>query len=115
MLDIGVFGQCIGFEQVTVSSTAIGLTPSEYQSVDMGGAFKADARVAVITLEGTAGTNDIRYTMDGTTPTTSIGHVFVAAGSPNNSLVIRGLGNITKFLAIRDGGADGILSISYYV
>ncbi len=115
MLDIGVFGQCIGYEQVTVSTTAVGFTPSKYQSVNMGGAFRADARIAVVTLEGTAGTNDLRFTVDGTTPTTSVGHVFVAAGGFANALVIRGLGNITKFLAIRDLAADGILSVSYFV
>lgn len=105
-----VFTQATGFEQVTVSTTAIGCTTAKIRTNTSTGVTKQDARAILATVEGTAGTNDIRWTCDGTTPTTDVGHVLKAG----QSLIVRGLGNITNFRMIRDGASDAIVSITYF-
>ncbi len=103
--------ECMGFEQITVADTAVGLTQTEFKPKDVN---RRAAHCAVITLEGTAGTNDIRWTVDGTTPTldagTAVGHKLVAG----QELVIQGLGNLVAFRAIRAGGTSGKISVSYF-
>lgn len=105
--DPQVFTQAVGFEQISVAATAVGFTTTQYRNKASGG---IDARIALVTLEGTAGTNDIRYTFDGTTPTTSVGHLLPAG----QAIVVRGLGNITKFRAIRAGSTSGVISVTYF-
>jgi hypothetical protein len=109
VIDTGVFGNCIGYETIAVSNTALGLTPAKYTRVANFG--NGSARVALVTVIGTAGTNDIRFTFDGTAPVAlTTGHVLAAA---NDTLIIRGLGNITNFKMIRDG-SDTNVTVSYF-
>lgn len=114
------YGQAIGFEQITVDATAggKGFTVTEYSNVDVSGTGlpKLSANVAKCTLEGTAGTNDIRYTEDGTAPTTTVGHLAAAgATSTSSTFFVRGRSNIAKFRAIRVGGTSGTLTVTFYV
>lgn len=105
VIELPTFDNTIGFETLTVAGTVGTLSASEY--ID---GFK-DARAALITLDGTAGTNDIRFTTDGTDPVaTTTGHKLVAG----KTLIIRGFGNISKFKAIREGGTSGVIQVSYY-
>lgn len=103
--------ECMGFEQITVDGTAVGLTQSKCKPADIN---QRRAHCAVVTLEGTAGTNDIRWTLDGTTPTTDattgVGNKLVAG----NALVIQGLGNLLKFRAIRAGATAGKITVNYF-
>lgn len=120
MIDLQNYGQAIGFEQITVDNTSggKGFTASKYQSVDISGAGKPliNANVVLVTLEGTAGTNDIRWTIDGTAPTTTVGHLLRAGDIENgNPIVIRGRSNIAKFRAIRTGGTSGLISCTFFV
>ncbi len=108
--DTTVFTQAIGGEQITVAGTAIGITASLLASYTANGTTKSDPRVALITTEGTAGTNDIRWRCDGTNPTASVGH-YVKAGE---SFVIRGLGNITNLRMIRVGGTSGTVQVTLF-
>jgi hypothetical protein len=96
----------MGFEQLTVSNSVKTLTEAEFKPKD---ATLRSAHTAMISLEGTAGTNDVRWTVDGTTPSSSVGHLLKAG----DQVVVMGLGNLLKFKAIRAGSSDGILTISY--
>lgn len=87
------------FETLTVGNTAITLTASKYRPVGE----QADS--AFITLEG----GDIRYRYDGTSPTSSVGHLLSSGGY----LILVGQNQMEKFKAIRVGGTDGTFSVTY--
>jgi len=82
-----------GYEQVTVSTTAIGLT------------VPAKARMAIAVVED----QPLRYRDDGTDPTAAVGTLIKA----DNSFSICGSA-MGVFKAIRDGGTDAVLSVNYY-
>ena len=85
-------------ETVTVSSTAIGFdsTPASNNG------FRPQA--ALITVEAAS----IRYTTDGTTPTTSVGHI-AGIGDP---IVLADPGEVSGFLAIRKDAGDATIEVS---
>lgn len=87
------------FETLTVSTTAVGLTAATYNPGVNRGAI-----AALVTFAAA----DCRATFDGTVPTSTVGHLF-SAGS---SLTLYGDG-IRKFRAIRSGGTDAVLSVTY--
>lgn len=104
-----VFSQASGWEKITVSSTAVGCTAAKIYAYTTNGTTKSDARALLVTVEGTAGTNDIRWRCDGSNPTASDGHLLKAG----QNLIVRGLGNITNFKMIRTS-SDSTVSISYF-
>ena len=84
--------QTVGYEAITVSSTAIGFTAAKI--LPTTGDFKAHRCQAVFaTLE----TDSIRFTLDGTTPTNLIGHLLTSG----QNLTIRNAVDIVNFRAIR--------------
>jgi hypothetical protein len=64
------------------------------------------AAAALITVEGGA----IRFTLDGTTPTTSVGHN-MAVG---DSFMIRGVTNVSNFKCIDNGGTSSVYVTVFY-
>lgn len=84
----------LGYEQVTVSSTALGLT------------VPAGAERAVFGVEA----QPLRYTTDGTIPTASLGFLVKA----DVSFEIYGSKALRDFLAIKDDATDAILNVNYY-
>ena len=60
---------------------------------------------AVITVENAA----IRFTVDGTVPTATIGHTM----GIGDTIFLEGRDDVIKFKAIRAGGVDGLLQITY--
>lgn len=86
--------QPAGYEQVTVSSTAVGLTPP------------AGASRAVCVVEA----QPLRYREDGTDPTATVGFLAVAT----TVFELPSKTAIDNFKAIRDGGTDAVLSVNYY-
>lgn len=108
--EVPVFGQAIGGEKITVANSAIGITASLLAQYASNGTTKVDPRVALITSEGTAGTNDIRWRCDGTSPDASTGH-YIKAGE---HFIVRGLGNITKLRMIRVGGTSGTVHVTLF-
>ena len=92
------------FESITVSSTAIGLTSSLYNPSTVGTRPLDQAQYVIITSE----TNDIRYRIDGTDPTASVGHKLVAG----SSMVLAGYSAIVKFKSIATG-SDATLMVTY--
>ena len=89
------------YEAITVSSTALGLTASNYaESPSTRGTVKR----VLITVE----TDQVRFTTDGTTPTSSIGHLVDA----RQTITLEGRDDIAKFKAIRVT-TDASLKVTY--
>lgn len=81
---------------LTVSNVAVGLTlPSTTPA----------AQWAKVTVE----TQSIRYWADGSTPTSSEGHL-AAAG---DEIRLEGPGAVSKFRAIRATGSDGVIQATF--
>ena len=78
----------LSHETVTVAGTAIGITSSASEGVL--------PHAALITVEGA----QISVTVDGTTPTATVGHL-VEAG---DEITLTDRGEVMNFLAIRTGG-----------
>ena len=87
------------FETVTVSTSAVGLTAATYNPAGL-----PSAQTDLVTFAA----GDVRGCFDGSVPTSSVGHLF----SAGTSLTLFGDG-IRKFKAIRSGGSDGVLSVTY--
>lgn len=85
-----------GFQMLTVDNTAGGVA----LTVPTTGA----PRYALIQCE----TNPVRWTDDGTAPTTTIGNLLSVGG------VLKYDGNLSAIRFIRTGGSSGTLSVSYY-
>ena len=85
----------VGFEQLAVSNTAIGLA-----------SIPILANKAVITVED----KTLRYRDDGTDPTATVG-LRVFSG---NTIILNSRNSLLKFRAIRAGTADSEINVSYY-
>lgn len=83
------------FGTITVSTTAVSLGSDVLQGYD--------PNVCLITIEG----GNIRMRLDGTSPTTLIGHVITTSNSP---FKLENRREVQGFRAIRDDGADVTLS-----
>lgn len=90
----------MGHESITVAATAIGFT-----SGTITPATGRPASRAFVTAE----TAQMRYTYDGTTPTSSIGHLL----DVGDILVIEGIINVQDFLAIRTTGTSGNIRATF--
>jgi len=84
-------------EAVTVDSTAGG--------VGLTAATIAGTNRALLTVETAA----IRYTVNGTAPTTAVGHL----AQPGDVIKLESQDELTKFRAIRQGGVSGTIMASY--
>jgi hypothetical protein len=83
-------------ESVTVSNTAVGITTTVAEG------FKPAA--AVITVE----TASIRYCVDGTTATSSVGH----RADPGDVIELTDRGEVANFSAIRKDGTDATIKVT---
>ena len=88
-------------ETLTVANSVQVLTPTKYKdSATSGGSTDA-----FITLEQ----GQIRYFYDGTTPTSTTGHILDIGGS----LILRGQNQMEQFKCIRTGTTSGVITITY--
>lgn len=95
------------YDDITVDNTAggVGLTAAKLRPIPgSDGALKECKRV-IMTVETAA----MRYTYDGTAPTTSLGHL-VNAG---DIIVLLGQPSLDNFRAIRTGGTSADLRVTY--
>lgn len=83
------------FETLTVSSSVVTLTAATYGT--MNRAFI------------TCGAANIRFTVNGTTPTTTVGHILY----DSDELKLTSAREIINFQAIRDDSTDASLACSY--
>lgn len=86
-------------DELTIGAVASGFTAGTVQQA------AGNAHIAVVTVE----TDQLRYWIDGTTPTGSSGHL-ADAGS---SFLVCGLNSIKNFLAIRVT-TDADIKVSYF-
>lgn|SRR3990167_322122 len=86
------------FETITVNGTAIGLTASKLTA-------DPPPKKVVITIES----NQLRYRMDGTDPTSSVGHIL----SPADVLILEGYSQLNNAKFIRKGILNATLSVTY--
>jgi hypothetical protein len=92
-----------GYETITVSNVAIGFTAAKI--IPTSGDFLGKVCQAVFcTLE----TDSIRFTLDGTTPTSAIGHLLNAG----QNLTLKNPSDISNFRAIRVTG-DASLKVTF--
>ena len=83
------------YEAITVADTAAGLTVATITGLNK----------ALITCEGAA----IRFTLNGTTATGSVGHLL----NPDDVLRLEDMRELTAFSAIRNTGVSATLRCSY--
>jgi hypothetical protein len=93
--------QAFDYESITVSTTAVGLTASKFNS------YAAYEIKAFMTLESA----QIRWRIDGTNPTSTEGHAFEAG----TNLTVEGYKNLSQFKAIKTGTSDGVLKVTYMI
>ena len=86
----------IGHESVTVAGTAIGITSTPQDGVA--------PFAAVLTVEGA----QISFTVDGTTPTSTVGH----QANPGDVIELAGRAEVQNFQAIRTGGVSATLKVT---
>lgn len=104
----------LGSEPLTVSSTPVTLTASVYNATSAGATSQREypmpgnqkaAKAVVETL-----TNAIWYTLDGTTPSSTNGHLLNAG----DQVTLENYTKIKNFKAIRTAGSDATVYITYY-
>lgn len=91
-------------EALTIDSTAGGIAFTAATYAPTGGVPKRAKRAFV-----TAETAQMRYTYDGTAPTSTVGHILEAG----QSITVEGYTNVSAFRAIRTGGTSGALYVSF--
>jgi hypothetical protein len=96
----------IAFETITVDNTVKTLTLASYDpaTIMLSGDVVASPAVQ-ITAEG----GDMRYRLDGTNPTTSVGHLL----KTGDLLKLRDLIFLKNFKIIRTGSVSGTLQVTY--
>lgn len=90
----------LAFEQVTVANTSIGFTGSKITPTGLPMATSASCRLE---------TAEIRYTIDGTVPTTTVGTLLEIG----DVLTLNGHDVLAQFRAIRTGSTSGVLDCTY--
>lgn len=95
------FANAFNMETITVSNTVIGFTSSAYDP-------KTGAIVqrAVFTVEGA----QIRFAVDGTTPTTTVGFL----GEIGDIITINGQHDIQTFRAVRITNTNAVIQPIYF-
>ena len=86
----------IGHESVTAADSSIGITATSQDGVT--------PFAAVITVE----VAQISFTVDGTTPTPTVGH----QADPGDVIELAGRAEVSNFLAIRTGGVSATLKVT---
>lgn len=105
---VPVMRNCLGREVLAVDNTVGGVQltiPSN------------DVRHALIWVNGTAGTNDVRMTGDGTAPVATTTGILLKAAQLITMFMDSGADFhqiLTDMKFIREGGSDGSLQVEYY-
>lgn len=86
------------FETITVANTAIGLTASKLAS-------SPKPKRVFITFE----TAQCRMRMDGTDPTSTVGHLY----NPTQSLLLEGYSQMNNVKWIRTGTTSAVIQVTY--
>ncbi len=93
-----VEGEAAQFDELSSMTSATGFTASKV-CVDASGGGKVCAKAALVTVETAA----VRFTIHGTDPKTSSGHLMNAG----DSYMIRGYGNVARARFINSSAGNG--------
>ncbi len=93
------------YEEVTVGAQVAVLSATKIQPVS-GPYANTVARAALISLEDA----DVRFRIDGGSPSTTSGHYFTSG----DTLVLSGTQALKRFQSIRAGEASGTLRVTYF-
>lgn len=98
-------------ERITISTSALPLTAATY-NIQQDSALNKYARNDIQPVYALVQvlTNSVNFTVDGTTPTSSVGYLAAA----NDTIHLNSYQEIQQFRAIRNGGADGALEVTYF-
>lgn len=92
----------LAFEQITVTNSAIGFTAAKINNTDGSHPAAVQASCRLRTAE-------VSYTIDGTTPTASVGTLLEVG----DTLLLNGPDILNTFRAIRTGATSGQLDCTY--
>ena len=92
--------QALDFEQITVANTAIGFTTAKITPASGNPMNRATCYLE---------TAEIRYTVNGTTPTSTVGMIWAV----NTEKTLVGHDVLVAFRGIRDSGTSGQLDCTY--
>jgi hypothetical protein len=99
-------GSAFAHETLTVSTAVKTLTAATYEPTgDLHQQVKP--RAILVTVHA----QPLRYTFDGTNPVAATTGHYAAAGA---EIFIGGYQNIKNFKAIRDGGTDSSIGVTYF-
>lgn len=95
----------VATEEITISSTPVGFTPAKIAPTT--GKYKGmQARYALLSLEDA----DIRFYLDGTSPSASSGHPMPAS----DERIIGETQALEQFLAVKSGETDAKATVTYF-
>ncbi len=92
------------FESLTVSTTAVGLSSSKYDLTN------ADPNLRTRKVQCAVETAAVRYRLDGTAPTSSVGEILYA----NDRLILTQPKEISQVRFIRKDSSDATLRCTYW-
>lgn len=93
-------------EQITVAGTAVGFTAGK---LNVDRTSVANQTTFSVSCSGGGTACILRYTIDGTTPTTTLGH----RAFHGDTISISGYGNNVQFRGIRETATSVILDVTY--
>ena len=99
-------GAAFAHETLTVSNTVKALTAATYEPTGEL-SLQVKPRAVLITVHA----QPIRYTFNGTNPVAATTGHYAAAGV---EIFVSGYQNIKNFKAIRDGGTDASIGVTYF-
>lgn len=97
------------FQQITVSTTAVGITAAKLNINLAGGKHRRPVRI-LVSVEA----QPCRYRFDGTAPTSAIGHLCPATSTYLDHFVIEGEQNIQNLKFIRSGASDSTVNVTIF-
>lgn len=105
----------MNYEAITIDNTAggIALSASEYITTAnaAGSGVGATQRFHAVSAFISVESQPIRWTVDGTAPVaTTTGH----KATDTDTITLNGIDAITKFRAIRDGGTNATIHVTYF-
>jgi len=98
-------------DNVAATATPAGLTVTDYSRYGSVGDAEQNRQTAQAVLITCTNANTLRVTIDGTSPTATLGHVVAANGG---SVIVLGEEAIAKLLIRRGGGTNSAYTVTFF-
>lgn len=111
MADLTVEGgrRSASYEKITIDNTSGGVGFTSAKILGTGTVWEPNRACKEVFCTLEIASDSIRFTLDGTAPTTTNGHMLVTG----DILTIKNAWDIKNFRAIRTAAADGTLHVTY--